>query len=39
MGASFEVELPGCAQCGTTMIPKILAFGKMLDVEKILEDK
>jgi hypothetical protein len=39
MGASFEVGLPGCAKCGITMIPEILAFGKMLDVEKILEDK
>ncbi|MDR2422165.1 MAG: DNA-binding protein [Deltaproteobacteria bacterium] len=39
MGASFEVELPGCAKCGVTMIPEILAHGKMLDVEKLLEDK
>ncbi|MDR1607112.1 MAG: DNA-binding protein [Deltaproteobacteria bacterium] len=39
MGASFDVELPSCAKCGTTMIPEFLAFGKMLDVEKLLEDK
>jgi NAD-dependent SIR2 family protein deacetylase len=39
MGASFEVELPSCAKCGTTMIPEMLALGKMNEVEKLLEDK
>ncbi|MDR1395048.1 MAG: DNA-binding protein [Deltaproteobacteria bacterium] len=39
MGASFEVELPTCPACRTTMIPEHLAFGKMLEVEKLLEDK
>ncbi|MDR1086465.1 MAG: hypothetical protein LBP22_16815 [Deltaproteobacteria bacterium] len=39
MGASFAVDLPSCANCHTTMIPDFLAFGKMLEVEKLLEDK
>ena len=39
MGSSFEVELPRCPQCGYTYIPEELALGKMLDVERILEDK
>ena len=39
MGSSFEVELPGCPNCGFTFIPSVLADGKMLEVEKMLEDK
>ncbi|MDR0339271.1 MAG: DNA-binding protein [Desulfovibrio sp.] len=39
MGSSFQVELPRCRQCGYTFIPPDLAEGKMLEVEKILEDK
>lgn len=39
MGSSFPVELPGCVQCGYTFIPPELADGKMLEVERILEDK
>lgn len=39
MGASFKVKLPGCPACGLTFIPPDLANGKMLEVEKILEDK
>ena len=39
MGSSFEVELPRCPQCGFTYIPEELAQGKMLEVERILEDK
>ncbi len=39
MGSSFRVDLPGCPACGLTFIPPILADGKMVDVEKLLEDK
>ena len=39
MGSSFQVELPRCPQCGFTYIPPELAEGKMLEVERILEDK
>ncbi len=36
---AFEVSLPCCPQCGLTLIPKSLAEGKMLEVERLLEDK
>lgn len=39
MKGSFEVKLPRCEKCGFTFIPPELAMGKMLEVEKILEDK
>jgi ribosomal protein S27AE len=39
MKSSFPVELPRCPRCGFTFIPPELAMGKMLEVEKILEDK
>lgn len=39
MGSSFQVELPRCPACGYTFIPPDLAEGKMLEVERILEDK
>ncbi|MDR0826796.1 MAG: DNA-binding protein [Desulfovibrio sp.] len=39
MGSSFQVELPRCRKCGFTLIPQDLAEGKMLEVEKLLEDK
>ena len=39
MGSSFPVELPGCKTCGYTFIPPELAEGKMLEVERLLEDK
>ncbi len=39
MGSNFQVELPRCPRCGYTFIPPELALGKMLEVEKILEDK
>ncbi len=37
--SNFQVELPRCPTCGFTYIPEELALGKMLEVEKILEDK
>lgn len=39
MGSSFQVDLPRCPACGLTFIPQELAEGKMLEVEKLLEDK
>ncbi|UQZ91153.1 DNA-binding protein [Deltaproteobacteria bacterium Smac51] len=39
MGSSFQVELPRCPVCGFTFIPPDLAYGKMREVEKLLEDK
>lgn len=35
----FVVELPACPLCGFVLIPEHLARGKMLDVERLLEDK
>lgn len=39
MGSHFKVELPRCPSCGLTLVPEPLALGKMLEVEKLLEDK
>lgn len=39
MGNSFPVELPQCPKCGQVFIPEDLVLGKMLKVEKALEDK
>ncbi|MDR1486632.1 MAG: hypothetical protein LBT62_01365 [Deltaproteobacteria bacterium] len=39
MGSSFLVQLPGCETCGTVLVDDELAFGRMLEVEKLLEDK
>lgn len=36
---SFPVELPACPKCGFVYVPEDLALGKVLSVEKILEDK
>ncbi len=39
LGSVFTLDLPTCPSCGITLIPEELATGKMLEVEKILEDK
>ncbi|WP_427854598.1 DVU_1557 family redox protein [Desulfotomaculum copahuensis] len=39
LGSSFPVELLKCRQCGLVLITEELALGKMLEVEKTLEDK
>ncbi|HCL80184.1 MAG TPA: hypothetical protein DIC53_09490 [Synergistaceae bacterium] len=39
LGSVFTVDLPACPSCGMVLVPEELAMGKMLDVEKILEDK
>ena len=35
----FPVELPVCPDCGFVYVPEDLAVGKVLSVEKALEDK
>ena len=35
----FTVELPCCPKCGMVLMPEDIAMGKMLEVEKLLEDK
>lgn len=37
--AAFPVELPVCPSCGFIYVPEDLATGKILNVEKSLEDK
>lgn len=39
MGSNFPVELLKCPKCGLVLITEDLALGKMLEVEKTLEDK
>ncbi len=39
MGNAFPVELWKCPNCGLVFVPEDLALGKMLEVEKQLEDK
>ncbi|OAA83932.1 DVU_1557 family redox protein [Clostridium ljungdahlii] len=39
LGGNFEVELMQCPKCKMVIIEEDLALGKMLEVEKGLEDK
>ena len=39
MGSKFPIELLKCPSCGMSYVPESLAVGKMLQVEKALEDK
>ena len=39
LNSEFEAELMGCPVCRKVFIGEPLALGKMLDVEKSLEDK
>jgi hypothetical protein len=39
LGGNFEVELMKCPHCNTVFVGEELALGKMLEVEKGLEDK
>jgi len=39
LGGNFEVELMQCPECGKVYVSQELATGKMLEVEKGLEDK
>ena len=39
MDNGFPIELLKCKKCGLVLITEELALGKMLEVEKTLEDK
>lgn len=39
MKGNFEIDLPACSACGLVLVPESLALGKMVEVERILEDK
>jgi len=39
LGSAFPVDLWHCPTCGLVLIPEELALGRMLEVEKMLEDK
>lgn len=39
LNGNFEVDLMQCPKCKMVLIPKELALGKMVEVEKGLEDK
>jgi hypothetical protein len=39
LGNAFPVDLLKCSKCGLVLIPEDLALGKMVEVEKQLEDK
>lgn len=39
LGGNFEVELMQCPECKMVIIDENLALGKMIEVEKGLEDK
>jgi hypothetical protein len=39
LGNAFPVELLKCPKCGLVLISEDLALGKMVEVEKQLEDK
>jgi len=39
MGSEFCVTLMRCEKCGLTLISEELALGRMLRVERLLEDK
>ncbi len=39
LGNIFKVELPVCPKCSAVLISEDLALGRMLEVEKLLEDK
>lgn len=39
LGCNFAVKLPVCPQCGFVYVPEDLATGRVLSVEKVLEDK
>lgn len=39
MGSDFQIDLFHCPKCGAVLVPEDLAVGKMLEVEKNMEDK
>jgi hypothetical protein len=39
LGNGYPVDLLVCKKCNRPLVPADLALGKMLEVEKLLEDK
>lgn len=39
LNSVFQVELPVCPKCSAVLIFEELATGRMLEVERLLEDK
>jgi hypothetical protein len=39
LGSGYPVDLLVCKKCKRPLIPAELALGKMLEVEKLMEDK
>lgn len=39
LGSGYPVELLVCMKCKRALVPADMALGKMLEVEKLLEDK
>ncbi|HHV42659.1 MAG TPA: hypothetical protein GXX72_07455 [Clostridiaceae bacterium] len=39
LGSDFQIDLFKCPGCGAVLVPEDLATGKMLEVEKSMEDK
>ena len=39
LGHAFPVELPACEACGLVFVPEELAKGRILHVERSIEDK
>jgi hypothetical protein len=39
LGSAYPVDLLKCPKCGLVFVPEGLALGKMVEVEKSLEDK
>ncbi|MEN6410308.1 MAG: DVU_1557 family redox protein [Anaerolineaceae bacterium] len=39
LGNAYPVDLLRCPHCGLVLVPEDLALGRMIEVEKALEDK
>jgi hypothetical protein len=39
LGSGYPVDLLTCKKCKRPLVPADLALGKMLEVEKLMEDK
>ena len=39
LGSAYPVDLLKCPKCGLVFVPEELALGRMVEVEKSLEDK
>ena len=39
LGSGYPVDLFKCPKCGQVLVPEELALGRMVEVEKTLEDK